>query len=81
MEEQKQTFDPNKKYQWNKEDKFELDGLQFSVMLIAHRAIFGSEESIKILLLKESADNLEKILANSVNSGIVKELEDPSKNH
>ena len=49
MEEQKQTFDPNKKYQWNKEDKFELDGLQFSVMLNAHRAILGSEESIKIL--------------------------------
>ena len=48
-------------------------------MLNAHRAILGSEESIKILLLKESADNLEKILANSVNSGIVKELEDPSK--
>jgi len=76
MEEQKQTFDPNKKYQWQPEDKFELDGFQFSVMLNAIRAFLSSEDAMKVLLLKEASDNLEKVLAESVNSGKVKEMEE-----
>ena len=77
MEEQKNTFNPGKNYKWEKDAEFKLNGLQFSILLQAHRAILRTEDAMRTLLVKESSDNLEKLLEEAVNSGVVKEVVPP----
>jgi len=71
-------YNNNVNYQWKPEDEFKLNGLQFSILLQAHRAILRTEDAMRTLLVKESSDNLEKLLEEAVNSGVVKEAVPPA---
>ena len=77
MGDKEELFNTNKQYQWNPQDKFELDGTAFSILLNTCRAILGSEEGMKIMAVKQASDKLEDILRQAVNTGAVKELEQP----
>ena len=71
------NYDPTKKYTWSLEDKFELSGKDFGLMLNTVRAILNTEEAIKYRLLFQTNDMLETLMASSIESGMVKEAPEP----
>ena len=66
-------YDPNKKYSWQPEDKFELSGREFGLILNTLRAILNTEEAAKILLAQQANAVVEGALARGVEQDIVKE--------
>ena len=73
MEETKITYDPNKKYSWTPNDKFELNGGEFGLLLNTLRSILNTQEAAKILLANEANNIIEGKLAQAVEAGVVKE--------
>ena len=70
---EKITYDPNKKYTWTPEDKFELSGSEFGLILNTLRAVLNTEEAGRILLANQANNVVEGILAQAVEAGVVKE--------
>lgn len=67
-------YDPNKRYTWGPEDKFEMNGREFGLILNSLRAILNTEEAAKILLAPQANAAIEGIMARGVESDIVKEV-------
>jgi len=67
-------FDPNKKYTWDMNTKFVLDGGDFGMLLNAMRAVINTKEAQTILLAKQAGDVLEEKLAAAVEAGVVVEV-------
>ena len=74
QEQQGPKFDPNKKYTWNMDAKFVLNGRDFGMLLNAMRAVINTKEAQTILLAKEAGDVLEEALAAGVETGLVVEI-------
>jgi hypothetical protein len=66
-------YDPNKRYSWGPEDKFELSGREFGLVLNTLRAILNTEEAAKILLAQQANAAIEAAMARGVELDIVKE--------
>lgn len=66
-------YDPSKKYIWGKEDKFVLTGEQFGRMLNALRATLSTPEAQRFRMIEIANDDIEEIMALSVEKGIIKE--------
>lgn len=69
-------YDPNKRYSWTPQDKFEMTGEQFGTILNAIRAIIGSAEAQRILALARANDAIEQMMVKAVEEGIVLEIPD-----
>ena len=74
QQQQGPKFDPNKKYTWNTDAKFVLDGGDFGMLLNTLRAIVNTKEAQTILLAKQAGDVLEETLAAAVEAGVVVEI-------
>ena len=72
-------YDPNKRYSWSPEDKFELSGREFGLILNTLRSILNTEEAAKILLANEASQAVERALATAVENDTVKEAEEAPK--
>lgn len=68
------TYDPSKKYTWTPNDKFELTGSEFGLILNSLRATISTPEAARILLANEANEAVENALAKAVEAGIVKEV-------
>jgi hypothetical protein len=68
-------YDPNKKYTWNTDDIFVINGSEFGVILNSLRSQLATEEAARILLANRANNTIEQVLARSVESGVVKEAE------
>ena len=66
-------YDPNKRYSWGPEDKFELSGREFGLILNTLRAILNTEEASKIILAQQANAAIEAVMAKGVEADIVKE--------
>jgi hypothetical protein len=66
-------YDPNKRYSWGPEDKFELSGREFGLILNTLRAILNTEEASKIILAQQANAAIEAVMAKGVEMDIVKE--------
>lgn len=73
MSEEKPKFDPAKRYTWGQQDKFELTGEQFGLILNSLRSFISTPEAQRVLLGVQAAEALDSVLAKSVESGVVKE--------
>jgi len=71
------NYDPNKKYRWQPTDEFVLSGAEFSTVLNATRAILNSPEARIILLAQRANEIAEEALKQAVESGMVKEVDEP----
>jgi hypothetical protein len=69
-------FDPNKKYTWDYNTQFVLDGKDFGLLLNTLRAVVNTKEAQTILLAKQAGDVLEETLAAAVEAGKVVELKE-----
>lgn len=73
------TYDPNKRYTWTPEDKFEFNGAEFGLILNAFRAVLNTEEAARILLANEANQAVERALAAAVEADVVKEADNTPK--
>lgn len=64
-------YDPNVKYGWEKDTKFELTGNEFGLILNTLRTVLKSPEAQKILILNEANKTIETVLSRNVESGVV----------
>jgi hypothetical protein len=71
-------YDPNKKYTWTPEDKFEISGKDFGLILNTVRSFLASEEAGKFQLMMRTNDVIEKIMSEGVEKDIIKEVEAPA---
>jgi len=72
-----QTYDPNKRYTWGKDDIFEMTGRQFGEILNAFRGVLNTPEAARILTISHANEIIEEMMADNVEKGIVIELSDP----
>ena len=70
-------YDPNKRYTWGPEDKFELSGQEFGLFLNTVRTFLATEEAGKYQLMMRANDVIEQIMAKGVETGTVKEAPEP----
>mgnify|MGYP003610590931 CR=1 FL=1 len=68
------NYNPNRKYQWLNEDKFEITGRDLGLFLNTIRAILSTEEAAKILLADKANDVIERIMAEYVEKDVIKEV-------
>jgi hypothetical protein len=66
-------YDPNKRYSWSPEDKFELSGREFGLILNTLRSILNTEEAARIILAQQANAAIEAVMAKGVEADIVKE--------
>lgn len=69
------TYNPKARYTWSPEDKFELNGAEFGLILNALRAVLDTPEAAKIMLAEKAEKAIENALAKAVEADIVKEAE------
>lgn len=72
------SYDPSKRYTWTPQDKFELTGSEFGMILNAFRSMLNTEEAARILLINEANQAIERALASAVEADIVKETPEES---
>jgi len=70
------TYDPNKKYTWSPNDKFEITGAEFGLILNALRSTLSTQEAHRILLADQANDAIENVMAKSVEAGVIKEADE-----
>ena len=62
---------PNVAYQWKDDEKFELSGKEFELLINGTRAILNSPEAQKVLVLASFNEVLEKSLKKAFDEGKV----------
>jgi hypothetical protein len=67
-------YDPAKRYTWTPEDKFELTGQQFGLILNTVRAYLSSEEAARFQLMMQANQVIEKVMVSGVEADIIKEV-------
>ena len=70
------TYDPNKRYTWTPDNKFEISGAEFGLILNSLRATISTPEAARILLANEANQAIENALAKAVEADVVKEVVD-----
>lgn len=68
------TYDPFKKYIWDKDDKFELTGTEFALILNTIRGVLATPEAEKIILASKANVVIEEMMKKGVENGIMKEI-------
>lgn len=71
------TYDPTKVYTWTPEDKFEMTGEQFGIVLNAIRGVLATPEAARILMLDKANTAIEGMMAKAVEQGTVVEVDKP----
>ena len=69
-------YNANKSYTWTPDDKFEMNGEQFGLILNAFRAILSTEEAQRVLLVNKANQAVEEVIVNAVENNIIKEQEE-----
>jgi hypothetical protein len=73
-------YDPKKKYSWDNDTEFKMNGNEFGLILNTFRTILHSPEAQRILLINEANNTIENVLGRNVKEGIVKEvIEEPKE--
>ena len=69
----KPQYNPNNRYTWKPEDKFEISGQEFGLILNMVRSYLATEEAGKFQLMMQTNDVIEKLMKQGVESGTIVE--------
>lgn len=72
------NYDPTKRYTWTPEDKFEMTGEQFGIVLNAIRGVLSTPEAARILMLDKANTAIEAMMVKAVEQGTVVEADVPT---
>jgi hypothetical protein len=64
-------YNPNSRYTWKPEDKFQITGQQFGLILNMVRSYLGTEEAGKFMLMQQTNDVIESIMKDGVKEGVI----------
>jgi hypothetical protein len=73
------VYNPQSKYTWTKEDKFEMTGEQFGMILNSMRAIYSTGLVDAMMMIAEANGAIEAVMAEAVKNDIVKEVPEVAK--
>ncbi len=68
------VYDSSKKYIWDINDKFEINGAEFATILNTIRTVLNSPEAEKILMASKANQHIEEIMKKGVESGQIREV-------
>ena len=66
------SYDPTQKYVWSPDEKIELTGQEFAIVVNAVRSILNLPEAPAIILADKANTALDSIMAKSVEEGKIK---------
>ena len=66
------SYDPSKRYVWSPDEKIEITGQEFAMMLNAVRGVLNLPEAPAILMASKANDIMDKVMERYVSSGIIK---------
>jgi len=66
-------YNPNNRYTWKPEDKFEISGQEFGLILNMVRSYLATEEAGKFQMMMQTNDVIEKLMKKGVESGTIVE--------
>ena len=66
-------YDPAKRYTWTPEDKFEISGQDFGLILNTVRSYLSSEEAARFQLMVKTNEVIERLMIAGVEADIIKE--------
>ena len=69
-------YNPNARYTWTPEDKFELSGQEFGLILNMVRSYLASEDAARFQLMNQTNEVIEKIMKAGVEADVIKEVSD-----
>ncbi|MAO23593.1 MAG: hypothetical protein CMJ25_22835 [Phycisphaerae bacterium] len=72
-------YDPNKRYTWGPDSKFELSGQDFGLILNTIRTFLGTEEAGRYQLMTRANDIIERLMEEGVKNDVVVEAEAPAE--
>lgn len=67
-------YNPEKQYTWKAEDKFELSGQDFGLIINIVKSLINTEEAKKFQLLFKANEILENAVKVSVENNIAQEI-------
>ena len=66
-------YNPQSRYTWKPEDKFEITGQQFGLILNMVRSYLSSEDAGKFMMMQQTNDVIEGIMKQGGESGVIVE--------
>ena len=76
-EDNKPIYNPQGRYTWKPEDKFEISGQEFGLILNMVRSYLATEEASKFNLMMQTNDVIEKLMKEGVEGGVIVEAPEP----
>lgn len=66
-------YDPNKRYTWGPDSKFEISGQDFGLILNTVRTFLASEEAGKYQLMMRTNEVIERLMEQGVTADVIVE--------
>ena len=66
-------YNPNSRYTWKPEDKFEISGQEFGLILNMVRSYLATEEAGKYQLMMRTNEVIEKLMEQGVTADVIVE--------
>lgn len=66
------SYDPSKRYVWSPDEKIEITGQEFAMMLNAVRGVLNLPEAPVILMASKANDIMDKVMERYVSAGVIK---------
>ena len=71
------SYDPSQKYVWSPNEKIELTGQEFALMLNSIRSILNLPEAPAIILADKANTAIDAIMIKNIESGKIKPADAP----
>lgn len=69
------TYDPSERYVWKPDEKIELSGEEFAMMVNAVRSVLNLPEAQTIILAYQATQAADKIMERYVAAGVIKPMQ------
>jgi hypothetical protein len=71
------SYDPSQKYVWSPNEKIELTGQEFALMLNSIRSILNLPEAPAIILADKANTAIDAVMVKNIESGKIKPADTP----
>ena len=71
------SYNPSERYVWRPDEKIELSGEEFAIMLNAVRSVLNLPEAPAILLAHQASQAIDGVMERYVTAGIIKPAQQP----
>ena len=73
------SYDPTKRYTWSPDEKIEMTGSEFALMLNAVRSVLNLPEAKAIILAHQANNVIESLMEKNYNQGKIHPIKEQEK--